>query len=149
MMWSVFRCQHWWSDPILPMVCKRSFPNGGSTLVRRANSRTPPWLQFTSIWSSYLALHHLHLFLTSFTSCSPLLGAISNHGLEATVYRPLDLVQRPVILEDVFLQTATQHCRSLTDPLQRRIIAAKKMPSNRVSLVACCLLSKLQASVWM
>ena len=64
---------------ILPRVCKRWFLNGGSSLDWRANSRTPCWPQF------YLDFYLFYFKLTSAQL------AISNHGLEITVYRPLVL----------------------------------------------------------
>ena len=60
-------------------MCKWWFPNGGSSLVRRANSSIPFQPQF------YLCFY---VFFTSFFT--PAQPAISNHGLQTTVYRPCD-----------------------------------------------------------
>ena len=61
-----------------PRVCKRRFPNGGSSFVGARNSATPFLPQFCLFIASFLP----HL--------SPAQPAISNHGLETTVYTRLD-----------------------------------------------------------
>ena len=67
-------------------VCKRWFPNGGSSLVRRANSGTPLFnLNFTSILPlSYL---NLPLLTSSLPQCNPcsagnLESRFGKHGLQ-------------------------------------------------------------------
>ena len=64
-----------------PRVCKRWFPNGGSSSVWERNSATP---LFTSIFYP-LITSFLPKFYLNLTSAQP---AISNHGLEPTLYIP-------------------------------------------------------------
>ena len=76
----------------MPRVCKRWFPNGGSSFVRRSLSATPFLPQFNPLFTSvYLFLtSSLPLFNLNLTSAS---SGISNHFLETTVYKPLDLLR--------------------------------------------------------
>ena len=69
---------NFWGYFLLPSVCKRRFPNGGSSLLRRANSRTPFLTLFTSV------LPKLYLNLTFLTSLNPLLTRQS----QTTVWKP-------------------------------------------------------------
>ena len=56
----------------VPRVCKRWFPNGGSSSVGERNSATPFLPQFNPLFTSMLPEFYLNL-----TSAQP---AISNHG---------------------------------------------------------------------
>ena len=98
----------WESSPafqaLQPRVCKRWFPNGGSSFVRRSFSASPFLPQFNPPFTSVLLLltSFLPLLNLNLTSAS---SGISNHGLETTVYKPL--VQ---FLPQITLQKTVHAC---------------------------------------
>ena len=93
-----------------PRVCKRWFPNGGSSLVRRSNSGTPFLPQFYLNFTSVLP--QVYLFLTCFLpqfnlrSIGNLEPRFGNHGLQtfghqkSTIFSPF-VFHRLRLLEHV------------------------------------------------
>ena len=70
------------SQFLLQRACNRWFPDSGSSLVRKAISRTPSQLQFKQRFTSVFASKS-DLFLTSSTLIlTPAQPGFSNHGLE-------------------------------------------------------------------
>ena len=99
----------WGSRKHLPRVCKRWFPNGGSSLVRRPNSGIPFQPQFYLHFTSVLPQFYLSLTssLPQFNLCSAgnLEPRFGNHGLQTLGCAKITLCQNHSFGDHPLLRT--------------------------------------------